>query len=492
MALFDRVAELIVGQSGGKGVSIKAANGTGLRFSFAIEKTASSTPNSSVVRIWNMRDETRRIVETPNNVVILKAGYAQDTGAQTIFVGVVTRSTTMREGSDWVTEIELADGLIAYRDGKASLQFPPGSNALAVVSGIAAKFSLPVKTLPTGITKTYPQGFSFVGKLRDAMNKACDYADLEWSIVNQEIQIIKKGSVFGQKNIKKKTNNNLQEIKDAWNKELDRSAAVGAEADKFIERAKQAEAGGNEDMRISFLKQAQEKNNEAKAIRIAANEKYSAAYDAAEKQNKENNGTGLKAIVLSSDTGMIGSPQPEAKTMSEKSAAKQGIKVDESGRSAVKKKSSKSLEEIKAEWNKELDRSAAVGAESDKFIERAKQAEAGGNDDMRISFLKQAQEKNNEAKAIRIAANEKYSPLYDAAKEDLKNANVAVVRKTKDKLEVRGYTVDSLLQPSINPGSYVQVKSFDIDGEFFRVESVTHRGDTGGGEWKTSMTLRFI
>ena len=312
MALFDRVAELIVGQSGGKGVSNKSENGTGLRFSFAIEKTASSTPNSSVVRIWNMREETRRIVETVNNAVILKAGYAQDIGAQTIFAGVVVRSTTLREGADWVTELEVADGLIAYRDGKASLQFPVGSNALNVVAGIASQFGLPVKPLPTDVAKTYPLGFSFVGKLRDAMNKACDYADLEWSIVDQEIQVIKKGGVAKK-----------------------------------------------------------------------------------------------RAIVLSPDTGMIGSPKPEAKTMSEKNAAKDGLTVDNAG--------------------------------------------------------------------VRV-----------------KKSDTTKTGKKRTTLEVQGYTIDSLLQPSINPGSYVQVKSFDIDGEFFRVESVTHRGDTGGGEWQTSMTLRFI
>lgn len=307
MALFDRVAELIVGESGGKVVSIKD-----LRFSFTIEKNASSTPNQSVIRIWNMREETRRIVETVNNAVILKAGYAQDTGPQTIFVGVVTRSTTMREGPDWITELELADGLIAYRDGKAALQFPVGSNALTVVAGIAGQFGLPVKPLPTDVAKTYPHGFSFVGRLRDAMNKACDYAGLEWSIVDHEIQIIKKGGVAKK-----------------------------------------------------------------------------------------------RAIVLSPDTGMIGSPQPEAKTMSEKNAAKSGLTVDNAG--------------------------------------------------------------------VRV-----------------KKSDTTKTGKKRTTLEVQGYSVDSLLQPSINPGSYVQVKSFAIDGEFFRVESVTHRGDTGGGEWKTSMVLRLV
>jgi len=308
MALFDRRYELIVGVSGGTGVSIKE-----LRIAFSIEKTASSTPNTSKIRIWNMRKETRQLVEKINNAVILKAGYDQDVGAQTIFIGIVTRSTTVREGPDRITEIELCDGLFAYRDAKATLRFPPGSRALAVVYGIAEKFELPMKPMPTGINKTYPHGFSFVGRIRDAMNKACDYAGLEWSIIDQEIQVIKKGGTIKQ-----------------------------------------------------------------------------------------------KAIYLTPDTGMIGSPQPEQKTMSEKRAAKEGLDVDSAG--VIVKKTTVS--------------------KSKKKVHRT--------------------------------------------------------------LSVQGYTVNSLLQPSIIPGGYVKVKSDDINDEFFRVESVKHDGDSGGNEWTTSMVLRFI
>jgi len=59
-------------------------------------------------------------------------------------------------------------------------------------------------------------------------------------------------------------------------------------------------------------------------------------------------------------------------------------------------------------------------------------------------------------------------------------------------LQVNGLQVRSLLLPTIEPGGYVQVKSRDIDGEFFRVESVTHAGDTHGQEWHTTTTLRYI
>lgn len=191
MPAFDRVAELIVGQSGKQGILIKD-----LRFSFSIEKTLSETLNNSTVRIFNLNRDSRKLVETPNNAIILKAGYAQDIGPVTCFVGIVRRAITVRDGVDWVTELELDDGLIAYRDTKFSISFNPGANAIDVLSAVAKRFNLPVRALPDGIApKTYPQGFAFVGRTREAMSKVCNYLDLEWSIQNQEIQILKKGGV---------------------------------------------------------------------------------------------------------------------------------------------------------------------------------------------------------------------------------------------------------------------------------------------------------
>lgn len=309
MALFKRIAELIVGQSGKDGISIKD-----LRFSFSIEKTLNETLNTSTIRIYNLSPSSRKLVESPNNAVILKAGYELDKGAVTIFVGIVRRSLTVREGPDWVTELELDDGLIAYRDSKFTTTFQPGASGIAVMRQVADQFGLPIMKLPDDLTdKVYPKGFAFVGRVRDAMNKVCNYLGCEWSIQNQEIQILKKG-------------------------------------------------GGRE----------------------------------------------RTALVLSQDTGMVGSPELEAKTMSDKLAAKQGITTRSDG---------------------------VVTKNSDKLTASGK--------------------------------------------------------PVKDRLEVQGYKVNTLLQPTILPGDIVKVEAEGVDN-FFKVEKVTHQGDTHGHEWVTEVSVRFI
>lgn len=305
MPLFDRTAELVVGQSGKDGILIKD-----LRFSFKIEKTLSETLNNSTLSIYNLNKSSRQIVATPNNAVILKAGYIGDVGAVTCFVGIVRRCLTVRDGVDWRTDLELDDGMIAYRDSKHSISFAPGTRGEDVLRGVSARFNLPVRQFPEIDGKIYPQGFAFVGRTREAMASVCNYLGLEWSIQNQEIQVIKKGGSVKQ-----------------------------------------------------------------------------------------------TAIVLSSDTGMIGSPALEAKTMSEKAAADAGISVNDAG-----------------------------------VIKRPKEDDKG---------------------------------------------------EVKERLEVQGYKVASLLQPTIEPGHVVKLQAEGIDG-WFKVEKLTHTGDTHGSDWKTELSLRFL
>jgi len=307
MALFDRVASMTVGKPNGKSIEIRD-----LRFAFSIEKGSGENPNSCTCRVYNLNPDSRALVETVNNVLILKAGYKRDVGELTIFTGTVTRAITKREGADLVTELEMSDGGLEYRDSKTSFSFAPGVYAGQVLSNIASTFGLPVRPLPSEIAqKQYPDGFAFVGRSREAMAKACEYLGLEWSLQNREVQILKKGKAVA-----------------------------------------------------------------------------------------------MQAFVLSPDTGLIGSPEKEHKTLGEKAAAKKGITEKQKG--------------------------------------------------VRVTFA-----------------------TGDAGDKE-------------KKLEVQGYKVKTLLQPTMQPGGYVRLDTKSIKSEFFRIEAVTHVGDTHGSEWLSELTLRYV
>jgi len=194
---------------------------------------------------------------------------------------------------------------------------------MRVVSDIASKFGLTVRTLPSDIAdKQYANGFAFVGRARDGLTKACEFMGLEWSIQNREVQILGKGGVYRK-----------------------------------------------------------------------------------------------QAYVLSPSSGLIGSPEPEAKTMTDEAAAREGVTAEQTG----------------------VTKSIKAGR---------------------------------------------------AAKK-LKSGKTGKAGKDQVKLQVQGYKAASLLQPLMEPGGYVQLKTRDIDGEFFRIEEVNHVGDTHADDWYSELTLRF-
>ncbi|SQI42325.1 Uncharacterised protein [Leminorella richardii] len=191
--LFNRVAELIVGEPNGEAVIIRD-----LRFSFSIEKDNDKAVNKLNLKIYNMNKQTRSVVERVNNNVIFKAGYEHDIGPVTIFTGSVVSAWTVSEGNDIITELSVRDGILALRDTKISLSYSPGTSALSVLDDVMASFSIPVKPLPKSITdKAYLRGFSFCGKAETAMNDVCLYLGLTWSIQNNEIQILDRNNPSG-------------------------------------------------------------------------------------------------------------------------------------------------------------------------------------------------------------------------------------------------------------------------------------------------------
>jgi len=116
--LFNRAASLVITDKNG-GVAKELS---GLRFTFSIQKGATKTPNKCSLRLFNASQDTIRLVDVIGNVLILKAGYADDIGAITIFSGNITRCLTVREGPDRVTEVEMMDGFLSL--GIQRSQYP--------------------------------------------------------------------------------------------------------------------------------------------------------------------------------------------------------------------------------------------------------------------------------------------------------------------------------------------------------------------------------
>lgn len=191
---FYRSYILSVGRSGGTGFqvgNIHNAAEEALHISFSVEKSDTESPNSAKIRIWNLSDQNLRILDTKDVIVELKVGYGENLAL--ILAGNVTYVTTSPDNADRVTEIEVTDGRVALRDANLSISRNGKVNSKDLYSLIAETMGLSIAFAGDLSYATLPNGFSFVGKGKNALQKVAKANGHVWTIQNGVIQITLPG-----------------------------------------------------------------------------------------------------------------------------------------------------------------------------------------------------------------------------------------------------------------------------------------------------------
>jgi len=189
MQHFDRRYRLSAGAAGGMGFEIGETSidrPTALHISFMIDKCDTETPNSAQISIWNLNKEQLSILNKPDCVVVLKAGY--DRHMPLIFVGNVVHTSTKHDGADRETVIELVDGGVCLRDTYISLSFRGKTEGLMIAQRIAEQMGVALTISHNAKFHTF-EGFSFAGLARTALDKVCATTDLQWGVHNGVLQI---------------------------------------------------------------------------------------------------------------------------------------------------------------------------------------------------------------------------------------------------------------------------------------------------------------
>ncbi len=87
----------------------------GLRISFQVQRSITPMADTATIRIWNLSEANRSmfaqrtlawIRSGPLRYVRLEAGYAGEGHTGVIFNGAIVQAVNMRQGPDWLTEIE--------------------------------------------------------------------------------------------------------------------------------------------------------------------------------------------------------------------------------------------------------------------------------------------------------------------------------------------------------------------------------------------------
>ena len=191
---FYRRYILSVGKNGGSGFQVGNINGEkedALHISFSVEKSDAESANTAKIQIWNLSDQNLRILDTKDIIVELKAGYGGNLSL--ILAGNVTYVVTTPDGADRLTEIEVADGRVSLRDANISFSRNGKVDTKDLYAYIAGQMGLSIVFAKDLSFAKFPNGFSFVGKGKNALQRIAKANGHAWTIQNGVIQVTLPG-----------------------------------------------------------------------------------------------------------------------------------------------------------------------------------------------------------------------------------------------------------------------------------------------------------
>lgn len=199
MRNFDRQYRFSAGPAGGTGFEVGATSRsqpTALHISFSIQKADTESQNTSKITLWNLSPSQLATLNEKDCIVVLKAGYGNH--MPLVFTGAVSFVQTTVDGADRMTEIEAIDGRIEIRDTYISVSYSGVINTKKIIDDIAQEMGVTVTYSYNAEFVDLPNGFSFVGQAKNALDKACASSGLSWSFQNGILQVKKLKDTMSQ------------------------------------------------------------------------------------------------------------------------------------------------------------------------------------------------------------------------------------------------------------------------------------------------------
>lgn len=171
----------------------------GLRTSFRVKKTSQKHPNQCEIKITNLSSSTRMGIRKKGAQVELSAGIGEDVSL--LFSGDARQVTHLKEGAEWVTKVECADGEVAFQHRWVSQAFGPGAktidlirkciNAMGIDEGNAIQSATEViakRSKPAA----FANGYVLEGRASAELDKLMRTLGLTWSIQDKSIYVFGK------------------------------------------------------------------------------------------------------------------------------------------------------------------------------------------------------------------------------------------------------------------------------------------------------------
>ena len=189
--LYDRSIELnVVDRETNKLYDFK-----GYRINVSATKSFEGFPNTGSLKIFNVGEKTRKVLQRTGNLVLVKAGY-QGNNFQ-VLSGSVLKAPTVREGTEIVTTVDIGDGAYALADAYVSQVYPAGTPDILILQD--AITSLQEQGVSVGaydassIDRRTKRATTISGSAKEVISQYASKYGLTWSIQDSQLEFLKVG-----------------------------------------------------------------------------------------------------------------------------------------------------------------------------------------------------------------------------------------------------------------------------------------------------------
>lgn len=162
-----------------------------MHFAFQLQQMDTQSPNSAVIRVWNLSDATVRKIKGEFSRVVLQAGYEQGAFG-VIFKGDLKQFRTGCENAtDTYLDLLCADGDVS-NFATTNVTWAAGTKLRDVVGKVTADMGLEIGYLPDleGTNPAMIRGKVGFGMSRDFLTKAANTIGATWSIQGGKVNVI--------------------------------------------------------------------------------------------------------------------------------------------------------------------------------------------------------------------------------------------------------------------------------------------------------------
>lgn len=173
-----------------------------LRIAFHVTKTLEKEPNTLDLRVYNLSDGSRSLLDKRMKIV-LEAGYLnRGTGTDTraiIFSGLSRLCDHLHEGPDWETHILCGDGENLFQTTRVLKSFAAGASLSQAIRFAADQLKVNIGNLNDALNEgglpfqKFEYGLPVSGSAYDVFNTLMKTAGYTWSVQQGALQVIKKG-----------------------------------------------------------------------------------------------------------------------------------------------------------------------------------------------------------------------------------------------------------------------------------------------------------